>query len=99
MPSAHETAKKWENIHHALTTLVLVDFGTPVAKYEGKSNGGWIYLEGFTVKLGLSRGRGGSSLLGTEWPGLAVRSLACKRVLVCSCVCSAQSGPLMVLGS
>ncbi|GAA3059375.1 hypothetical protein [Actinokineospora globicatena] len=51
MPSAHETVTKWANIHHTLTTLVVLDFTTPSVDYEGKSDGGWIYLNGLTVTL------------------------------------------------
>ncbi|SER28915.1 hypothetical protein [Actinokineospora terrae] len=52
MPSASETVTKWPNIHHTLTTMVQIDFGTPSVDYEGKSDGGWIYLNGLKVTLG-----------------------------------------------
>src|SRR2546422_11553909 len=51
MPKASHTIPQWQNIHNAGLGFNNFDFGTPVVNYEGKSDGGWLYLEGFEVTL------------------------------------------------
>ncbi len=56
MPSASTTIQRWEAINPGglpagLGGLNTVEFTEPKVSYEGKSDGGWVYLEGFEVTL------------------------------------------------
>ncbi|HEX5404111.1 MAG TPA: hypothetical protein VFX16_17625 [Pseudonocardiaceae bacterium] len=52
MPSVNHSVNQWETIAGAGLGLNVVQFDVPIATYDRKSDGAWLYLEGFRVVLG-----------------------------------------------
>ncbi|HEY3749838.1 MAG TPA: hypothetical protein VGL80_11590 [Pseudonocardiaceae bacterium] len=57
MPSVSNSINQWLTILGAGLGLNVVQFGTPNVEYDRKSDGAWLYLEGFEVVLGGQRYR------------------------------------------